>query len=134
MSLMLAPGILEEVVEHARKSLPLECCGLIVGSNGVGLSSIPMTNTLASIAAYDMDPAELISVLRSLRESAQEMVAIYHSHPQGPAEPSALDIERAFYPKAAHLIVSLADAQRPATRAFRIVDGQAFEVEVHAIV
>jgi len=133
MSLLLASNVLEEVAGHARRSLPLECCGLIVGSNRVGHRSIPMTNTLASSVAYDMAPAELISVLRSLRESGQEMVAIYHSHPQGPAEPSARDIERAYYPEAAHLIVSFAGG-KPVTRAFRIVDGQALEIEVHVIV
>jgi proteasome lid subunit RPN8/RPN11 len=133
MNLTLSPGILEEIVEHAKTALPLECCGLIVGGNGVGVRSIRVVNTLASRVAFEMDPAELIAALRSLRETGEELVAIYHSHPQGPAEPSARDIERAYYPEAAHVIISFAEG-KPETRAFRIVDGRAIEIEVHAIV
>jgi [CysO sulfur-carrier protein]-S-L-cysteine hydrolase len=134
MNLQLAPGIVDQILEQARSSLPLECCGLIAGTHGVGARVIPMVNALASSVAYEMDPAELIAAMRSLRQSGDELAAIYHSHPNGPAEPSRSDIERAYYPEAAYLIVSLADVKRPVTRAFRIVDGQAMEIEVHAIV
>ena len=134
MSLQLAPGILEQIVEHARSSWPLECCGLIAGAHGVGARAIPIVNALASSVAYEMDPGELIAAMRSLRQSGEELAAIYHSHPNGPAKPSRSDIERAYYPEAAYLIVSLADLKKPVTRAFRIVDGQAMEIEVHAIV
>jgi hypothetical protein len=43
-------------------------------------------------------------------------------------------LERAFYPEVAHIIVSLADPERPQARGFRIIDGEAFEIELHAIV
>jgi proteasome lid subunit RPN8/RPN11 len=81
-----------------------------------------------------MDPAELIAALRSLRESGDELAAIYHSHPRGPAEPSGRDIREAHYPDAAYLIVSLEHAETPVTRAFRIIDGRSYEIELHAIV
>ena len=91
-------------------------------------------NTAASATLYEMDPAALVEVLRSLRESAQDLLAIYHSHPSGPGGPSTRDIRRAFYPAAAHIIVSLEQADRPTARAFRIIDGEAIEIELHAIV
>jgi proteasome lid subunit RPN8/RPN11 len=93
-----------------------------------------MRNTLASSIAYEMDPGELVTALRELRNTGEELVAIYHSHPHGPAHPSQTDIKRAYYPEAAHLIVSLAEPERPRTAAFRILDGQATEIEVHVIV
>ena len=134
MSLTLTPGMLEDVLAHLRSSLPKEGCGLIIGRDGVGTRVVTMTNTSSSATEFEMDPAELISVLRALRATGEEMTAIYHSHPRGPAEPSARDIERAFYPGAVHLIVSFADAKSPITRAFRIVDGKVMEVELRAIV
>ena len=135
MNVTLAPGILEDVIEHAKECFPKEGCGLLAGSNQSVQRFIAMDNVSPTPeTAYDMDPARLISVLRDLRNSGAELVAIYHSHPRGPARPSNSDIERAYYPEAAHLIVSLADPERPRAAAFRIAGGEVLEVEVHAIV
>ena len=81
-----------------------------------------------------MEPAELIKVLRDLRTAGEELVAIYHSHPHGPLRPSKMDIDRAYYPETAHLIVSLAEREHPRVAAFRIANGEALEIELHAIV
>lgn len=93
-----------------------------------------MTNIAQSASEFEMDPAELVNTLRDFRNSGEELVAIYHSHPHGPSEPSRTDIQRAYYPEAAHLIVSLADAESRRIGAFRILDGEVLEIEVHAIV
>ena len=132
MNLSLGPGLLEEVMEHAKKSYPHEGCGLLVGRGGAS-RFIPMENVQATSTEYEMDPGQLIGVLRDLRETGEELVAIYHSHPSGPARPSKSDIERAYYPEAAHLIVSLADSESPRTAAFRIIEGEAFEIEIHVM-
>ncbi len=100
----------------------------------MGTRFIPMTNSLASPTSYEMDPGQLASARRSLRLAGEEMVAIYHSHPSGPEEPSSRDIHRAYYPEAIHLVVSFVNAGRPVARAFRIIDLEASEVELHAIV
>ncbi len=133
MNLLLAPGLLDEVIKHAKSNIPQESCGLLVG-RGSADRFIPMVNVLGSSSAYEMDPASLISVFRDLRNTGEELVAIYHSHPHGPARPSKSDIERAYYPETAHLIVSLADPECPQAAAFRILDGDVLEIEVHAIV
>ena len=134
MNLVLAPGVLEAIVRHVEACAPNEGCGLIVGKNRVGERLSPMTNVLASSVAYEMDPAELIRTLRHARESGDELIAIYHSHPQGPPALSKTDIERAYYPQAAQIIVSLETLNSPVVRAFRIVDGEPFEIELRAIV
>ena len=121
------------MIKHAKEKYPHEACGLLVGK-GSADRFIPMENTLASSTAFEMDPAKLISTLRDLRGAGEELVAIYHSHPRGPARPSKSDIERAYYPEAAHLIISLADPERPQAAAFRIIDGEVLEIDVHAIV
>ena len=141
MNLTLAPGILEQVIEHAKAAYPKEACGLIAGPRpapgapaGEGRRFIPMPNVAQSAAEFEMDPAELIKILRDLPDAGEKLVAIYHSHPHGPPHLSGLDIKRAYYPEAAHLIVCLAELERPQVAAFRIVDGEALEIEVHAIV
>ena len=133
MNLILVPGKLEQIIQHATDAYPNEGCGLLVG-RGSAERFIPMKNILSSPAEFEMDPAELISVLRNLRGTGEQLIAIYHSHPHGPAEPSRKDIERAYYPEAAQLIVSLSDQEHPQTAAFRIIDGAAVPVELHVIV
>ena len=134
MSVTLGPGILEDVMEHARKAWPSEGCGLLVGRESAD-RFIPMTNVAAAAGTqYEIDPADLIHTLRELRNSGEHLIAVYHSHPHGPAEPSRTDIDRAYYPEAAHLIVSLADLERPRAAAFRIIGEEALPVEVHVIV
>ena len=129
VSLVLAPGILDEVIAHATGCYPAEGCGLITPTR-----FIPVTNVAQSASEYEMDPAELIKALRDMRDAGEQLLAIYHSHPHGPERPSKTDIERAYYPEAAHLIVSLAELKRPRAAAFRLIDGEAVEIEVHAIV
>jgi proteasome lid subunit RPN8/RPN11 len=134
MNVSLAPGLFEEIVEHAKQCYPNEGCGLPVGRQPAATRLIAMENVSSSDRAYEMEPAQLIKALRDLRTTGEDLVAIYHSHPRGPARPSRRDIERAYYPDAAHLIVSLSDPEHPQVAAFRILDGEVLEIEVHAIV
>ena len=129
MDLTIDSRILEEVVEHAKAAYPKEGCGLITTSR-----FIPIPNIAQRASEFEMDPAELIKALRELRIAGEELVAIYHSHPHGPLRPSNTDIERAYYPEAAHLIVSLADPRQPRTAAFRTANGEALGIELRAIV
>lgn len=133
MNVSLAPGLLEQIVENAKQCYPNEGCGLLVGRQAAA-RFIPIENVCAGETEYEMDPAELIAGLRGLRNTGEELIAIYHSHPRGPARPSKSDIERAYYPEAAHLIVSLAEPECPQAAAFRIIGGEVLEVEVHVIV
>ena len=131
--LTLSPGILESVIQHAKSAYPIEACGLLAGGNAAE-RFIPIKNVSAHPHEYEMDPAELIAALREIRQTGETLIAIFHSHPHGPAEPSKTDIQRAYYPDAAHLIVSLAELEHPQVAAFRIIDGDALAVELHVIV
>ncbi len=133
MLLTLDPGVLEQILEDAQSRFPNEGCGLLTG-RGNATRFISVRNISDSPKEFEMDPAELIHALRDARNTGDRLLAIYHSHPHGPAKPSERDIERAYYPDAAHLIVSLQDLKRPQAVAFRIVDGEAVEIELHAIV
>src|SRR5690348_15476784 len=132
MDLTLNPGILDQILQHAKSAYPNEGCGLLVGQTSAE-RFVSITNLAASPTEYEMDPAELIRVLRELRGTGERLVAIYHSHPHGPAELSSKDIGRAYYPEAAQIIVSLSDQAHPQTAAFRILDGAAIPIELHVI-
>jgi proteasome lid subunit RPN8/RPN11 len=133
MNLTLSSDVLEEVFQHAKAAFPIEACGLLVGRD-MADRFIPVKNISPSAQEYEMEPGELIAALRGLRESGERLIAIFHSHPHGPAAPSRTDVDRAYYPEAAHLIVSLAELERPRAEAFRIIEGEAIPVELRAIV
>ena len=62
-------------------------------------------------------------------EADLDLGAIYHSHTRSAPYPSQTDINLAFYPDAAYVIVGLADGDAY-VRAFRIRDCEVAEAEL----
>jgi proteasome lid subunit RPN8/RPN11 len=67
-----------------------------------------------------MDPMEQLRIMDEIDDAGWDLLAIYHSHTRSAAYPSRTDVELAFYPQTAYLIVSLAKPERPEIRAFQI--------------
>jgi proteasome lid subunit RPN8/RPN11 len=111
----------DEIVNHARREAPSECCGLI-GGNSTSLQTIYPLRNIASepLVTYEAAPEDLFTAQRAMRERGEQLLAIYHSHPRSKdPEPSATDVRLAYYPTAVYLIVGLGDRE-PCLRAFRI--------------
>ena len=122
--------LIKKIIEHSKKESPNEACGILAGRGQKVEKIYEMTNADKSPSSYFMDPKEQLKVTKEIRNQGLEMVGIYHSHVASPARPSARDIEMAFYPEAAYVIVSLADINNPGARAFRIVEGKVKEEEL----
>jgi [CysO sulfur-carrier protein]-S-L-cysteine hydrolase len=119
------------IVDHAMRDAPRECCGIIAAGDGVPMRLYETRNVAAGNRFYEIDPQQLIDLeFRELPAQDAEIVAIYHSHPESPAYPSATDVELAFWPDAVFLICSLANRDRPEIRGFRIRDGAIDEVRL----
>jgi proteasome lid subunit RPN8/RPN11 len=129
----------DAIVAHARDDAPRECCGLLAGQPGdldlstPGVELLRLTNAAPGLDFYEIDANDLFRVTRELDDTGRDIVAIYHSHPTGPARPSVTDIDLAFWPEAWYLIVSLDDPERPDLRAFRIVDGAVSEARIELV-
>jgi proteasome lid subunit RPN8/RPN11 len=119
-TLAIASGVLEAMIEHARRDLPHECCGLLIGTAAGIDESVAMTNLARSESRFAVDPREHIALARRLRGSGREILGAYHSHPRSAAVPSPTDVAEAYYPEFVHVIVSLANAAAPDVRAYRI--------------
>lgn len=117
----------EQIVEQARAESPNEACGLLAGKDGEATRIYPMVNAERSPVLYRMEPKEQLKVFNEIEEDGLELVAIYHSHTRSPAYPSNTDVDLAYYPEAAYLIVSLA-TEEPDLRAFRIEEGRVTEM------
>lgn len=108
--LLLSPLSRAEVVRHAVRAWPQECCGFLVGSRGSPRRVervVPLENRAAHRLppAYEIDPLDWMRVERQL-EPRLEVVGVYHSHPDAACRPSRRDREGAV-PGLSYLIVSL---------------------------
>jgi len=120
-----------ELIDHAQAEYPKEACGIIGGPPGEAGKLYRLTNVDPDpIMRYNADPKELKRVTDDIYDHEWDVVAIYHSHTHSPAFPSATDVDRAFYPEASYVLVSLMDRQKPDLRAFRIIDGKITEIGV----
>ncbi len=126
---------MQRILEQCGREYPNEACGILCGQNGIVKTVFPMTNARPSPYSYEMDPEEQFRVMRAIRLAELELVGIYHSHPGGPAYPSSVDVEKAYwpgtalpnYPEARHLIVTLLDRKKPAARVFTIAGKRIIE-------
>ena len=80
---------------------------------------------------FTMDPAGQIAAMKSMRENNESLFAIYHSHPQGPAQPSATDMAQASYPEALYLIISLQGEAATKLRGFYLQPDSFAAVDLH---
>lgn len=115
-----------EVSERA----PEEACGLIAGRDNIAWEVIPVRNALHSPVRYRMDPQEQLNAFNRIEELGLEIIAIYHSHPSGPAHPSPSDIAEAFYPDAVYLIWFRSDKGWDC-RGFSISEEEVEEVPIY---
>ncbi|MFL5710799.1 MAG: Mov34/MPN/PAD-1 family protein [Chloroflexota bacterium] len=140
-AVFVPPSIREAIAAQARAEYPNEACGLIVGDapaadGGVALEYIPTRNKAASPYRYEIEPADLLRLTIETDDADQVFWGIVHSHTHTPAVPSPTDIGLAFYPESLYILVSLSEDEagpegEPSLRAWRIFDGQVFEVAVH---
>jgi proteasome lid subunit RPN8/RPN11 len=139
-AVFVPPSIREAIAAQARAEYPNEACGLVIGAapaadGGVALAYIPTRNMAASPYRYEIEPADLLRLTIETDDADEVFWGIVHSHTHTPAVPSPTDIGLAFYPESLYILVSLSDEEagsegEPSLRAWRIVDGQVFEVEV----
>jgi proteasome lid subunit RPN8/RPN11 len=120
-----------QLIDHAQAEYPKEACGIIGGPPGEPVKLYRLTNVDPDpVMRYNADPKELKRVTDDIYDRDWDVVAIYHSHTHSPAFPSSTDVERAFYPEAWYVLVSLMDRGRPDLRAFRIIEGTIRETGV----
>jgi proteasome lid subunit RPN8/RPN11 len=124
LSIKIPRLLLAELISHALQDDPNECCGLLLGAEGVADEVHKMSNVnVKPISRYAMDPGELLEAQEKVKKSKREFVAIYHSHTFTQGYPSKTDIKNAVAVASIsthHVIISLVEKSRPVIRAFEI--------------
>jgi proteasome lid subunit RPN8/RPN11 len=131
--LVIPDALLDEVIAHARDTLPHECCGLLAGrvADGTGTACVryAIRNDAASGTEYETNARDMLNAFRAMREGGLELLAIYHSHPTTAPVPSRRDLASNTYGEtAAHLIVGFA-ATEPVVRAWWLTEAGYREVD-----
>jgi proteasome lid subunit RPN8/RPN11 len=124
--------LLDEIVAHAVRDAPNECCGLVAGRDGTATSARALENLAASPFRFDIDGRELIAFAFA-DEDDEQLTAIYHSHTRSAPYPSQTDVNfAAGWPGVEWLIVGVPKDKNaePEARSYLIDAGTIREVEL----
>jgi proteasome lid subunit RPN8/RPN11 len=129
----IAPQLYQQILEHCRSRYPKEACGLLAGAGGIVQQVYPMTNLEDSPIGYAMDPKEQLRVERQMRQQAQQLLGIYHSHTASAAYPSSVDVRLAISPDVSYVLISLQDQARPELKSYRIDGARVMPEDVQVL-
>jgi proteasome lid subunit RPN8/RPN11 len=100
------------IEEHARRELPNECCGILLGTRTADTKTVSEVLVCRNAASnprtrYEIAPKELVAAQKEARSTGVEIIGFYHSHPNGPAEPSQTDLREAYWVGCSYAILAL---------------------------
>ena len=124
--ILLPAALLRRLERAAEEAYPEECCGLLIGfrdpHNQIRVTEVAEAANVAPPPRrnrFEVDPALRFAIMHRLRGTAQHIVGHYHSHPDGPARPSAHDAAMVYEPELFWLIVAVTAGTAGETAAFR---------------
>lgn len=124
--------LFDEIVSQARRELPDESCGYLLGHDDTAEVNYPMTNADHSPEHFSFLPQEQFAAVRYARQNGLKVIGNWHSHPSSPSRPSEEDIRLAYDPSILYFILSLA-ADTPVLNPFRIRNGQVEKLSLEVI-
>ncbi len=121
--------IVSAIFAQGKKDAPIEACGYLVGKGNDVLKHYEMTNIDNSKEHFTLDPKEQFKILKETRKDNNEILAVYHTHPETPARPSQEDIKLAFDSSIIYVIASIANND-DVIKGFRIDNGNVTTEEI----
>lgn len=123
--LHLSRGHRDVIVRAARNTYPNECCGLLLGrreGDDLIVDEVVESENLSAHPenSFEIDMRLRLRLQRELRGTGRDIVGHYHSHPDGPAEPSARDRAEAWEPDLIWVIVGIAASGETDIAAFMV--------------
>ena len=100
----------EAIRAHGHETYPHECCGALIGRDGVvaEILALPNTTEEGPRRRFLVRPSDYREAERRATELGAELLGFYHSHPDHPARPSQYDLDHA-WPTFAYIIVAVAE-------------------------
>jgi proteasome lid subunit RPN8/RPN11 len=131
---------LASIQAHANRTYPEECCGLLLGTSdptGKTVMEVRATKNiwreeaqsdLTKKRRYLIPPEAMLVAMKHGRTLGLDIIGIYHSHPDCPAEPSEYD-RAAAWQQYSYLIVSVPQGKAGDVRSWSLKDQQVFHEE-----
>jgi proteasome lid subunit RPN8/RPN11 len=111
------------ITRAVEAAYPNEACGVLIGRREP--DGWLVTDAVAGDNVhpeprhrFEVDPRLVFEWMRKLRGSPTSLIGHFHSHPDGPAEPSATDRDSAYDRNAVWLIAGVLAGRLAALRAF----------------
>ncbi len=121
--------MVDQIVAHARRDHPDECCGVIAAVDGVASRVFEMENAERSPTGFSFGP-DALAVYRAMDDADEEPWIVYHSHTMTEAYPSRTDIRWSATAGFPYWLLVSTRAETDEIRAFTIEAGEVNEVEL----
>jgi len=122
------PDAASTIQRAAERAYPNEACGLLIGCSEEGGWRVTQAVAGANVHSephhrFEVDPRLVFDWMRRLRGGPEVLIGHFHSHPDGLAEPSAIDRDSAYDEHAIWVIAAVPGGRFGAIRAFRLGEG-----------
>lgn len=140
MKLEISPHTLQEMQGHAESDYPNECCGFFYGLGGE-IRKVHIARATDNAKEGDqrrrfmIDPQDYQEAEQYAVDNDLDLLGVYHSHPDHPAEPSEHDRKVAM-PWFSYIIISVSKGNAGPIRSWRLNNNREFveeQVEVKEI-
>ena len=127
----LPPAVDAAIRAHGRETFPHECCGALLGRDGVVYDAHALANTTEEgpRRRFLVRPDDYRLAEKRAGETGFELLGFYHSHPDHPARPSQYDLDHA-WPSFSYVIVAVMAGEDTLLTSWRLKeDRSAFDEE-----
>jgi proteasome lid subunit RPN8/RPN11 len=127
----LRTGIGEAIRAHGVETYPNECCGALIGRDGVVSHAVALSNVTEEgpRRRFRVSDRDYLQCEKRAKELGGDLLGFYHSHPDHPARPSQYDLDHAL-PFFSYIIVSVQQGVSQDMTSWRLRDDRsAFDPE-----
>ena len=129
--LTVPAGIDRAIRRHGEETYPHECCGAMIGRDGIVTETLALPNNTdeGPRRRFKVTPNDYRAAEKRASELGGELLGFYHSHPDHPARPSQYDLDHA-WPFFSYVIVSVREGVSGDMTSWRLrEDRSAFDQE-----
>lgn len=121
MAMTLPAHIVDAINAHGHETYPNECCGALIGGDGIVSETLALPNTTEEgpRRRFLVRPDDYRAAEVRARAAGQDLLGFYHSHPDHPARPSQYDLDHA-WPSFSYVIVSIVNGTAADLRSWRL--------------
>ena len=131
MAVSIMAAVDAAIRAHGTETYPNECCGALIGRDGVvtEVYGLPNTTEEGPRRRFLVRPQDYREAEKRASAAGGELLGFYHSHPDHPARPSQYDLDHA-WPFFSYVIVSVMGGKDDLLTSWRLKDDRtAFDEE-----